>query len=763
MEDKAAGVIFWFCLLGVSGAVVLISIAVPSVELGSPVDFQCIEETNSSSSKQNHFKWHLDGEYKWIDPNISSNLSRWTIQNFTESDLNKTVKCTYGFEVDMFNSTSYKDVFLYIPKESEITGNYTQDQHDKYHVNLNVYITRVYQEPTCLFNSKDMTMTKLSTSGWFHDVTLLLKIPRKYHWCISDFKPMCTVQGKQIPDIRELKCPDTMQSFLGVCIVVVLLVIIQLGVCIKFTFYKDYKAKKTQYQQVSQQASQEDQTVPQQDQLPKHLVQHKQKEKQGEQQSRTTFTQRRSIFIAITGNSFLYGYNMAVLNNPAMTIIAYYNKTNGKIPSDIETREYVDNDYTINLLWSFVTAVYVLVGVLGAWSAEKIAAKFGRRKPMMYNTILGIIASAIGAVTIYSDNIFILILHRMIIGFYCGIGLILSGMYAMEISNFTLNKVKGSYGTYDRWFQLSITAGICVSSFLGISTILGHRDRWQWLLILNVVPVLFNLFLYKCPDSPIYILLQDDPKKIYKARKALKLLCPPNEVVKELDRLKDEVLTEDVLTLKKIKKLFSKPEFRVGLFLVCFLQIAQQLSGINIVIAYSSFIYQGSGVEIELIEWMVFGTTLMNFFTTPISLSVQEKGRRAVLLITTVFMGVALFMLFMTGLQCEEFFDQDAQGAAFNVSVALHWLCNFLVLFCFRSLQMSMESYVYLMFSAIVLVLCSIMYKILPETKNKTMTEIKNSKEYEFVLKWLSIQASETTDNQSSNGATEEVRLLHVT
>lgn len=70
---------------------------------------------------------------------------------------------------------------------------------------------------------------------------------------------------------------------------------------------------------------------------------------------------------------------------------------------------------------------------------------------------------------------------------------------------------------------------------------------------------------------------------ISKLFSALKLLCPPNEVVKELDRLKDEVLTEDVLTLKKIRKLFSKPEFRVGLFLVCFLQIAQQLSGINIV------------------------------------------------------------------------------------------------------------------------------------------------------------------------------------
>lgn len=46
--------------------------------------------------------------------------------------------------------------------------------------------------------------------------------------------------------------------------------------------------------------------------------------------------------------------------------------------------------------------------------------------------------------------------------------------------------------------------------------ILGHRDRWQWLLFFNVVPVLFNLFLYKCPDSPVYILVQT--KDLTKAR-----------------------------------------------------------------------------------------------------------------------------------------------------------------------------------------------------------------------------------------------------
>ncbi|XP_052080662.1 solute carrier family 2, facilitated glucose transporter member 5-like [Mytilus californianus] len=247
--------------------------------------------------------------------------------------------------------------------------------------------------------------------------------------------------------------------------------------------------------------------------------------------STTTLAQRGSILVTIIGNTLPYGYNMAVLNNPAVNIIAYYNKTNGRIPSEVETREYVDWDYDINLVWSSVNAVYVLAGFIGVLFAEKIAAKYGRRKPMMVNTVLVIIASAVGGTTFISDSIWVLVIHRISIGLYCGIGLVLSGMYAMEISKFTLNRVKGSYGTYDRWFQLSITAGICISSFLGISTFLGNEDRWQWLLVFNIVPALSNVFLYWCPESPVYLVIQG---KIDMAKKGniLKYICRNAEYFK---------------------------------------------------------------------------------------------------------------------------------------------------------------------------------------------------------------------------------------
>lgn len=90
----------------------MISITVPSVEIGSPVDFQCIKETNSTGSKEVYFRWYLDGKFIHVDNRSHVELSRWTRPIFTEPDLNKTVKCTYGFEVGMINSTSYKNLFL---------------------------------------------------------------------------------------------------------------------------------------------------------------------------------------------------------------------------------------------------------------------------------------------------------------------------------------------------------------------------------------------------------------------------------------------------------------------------------------------------------------------------------------------------------------------------------------------------------------------------------------------------------------------------
>lgn len=85
---------------------VQINIQTPLVEIGSPVEFLC-EETNSSH--KSNFRWHFDGQP--VKTDNRSGTSWWTIENLTKSDLEKEVKCTYGFEFDIIDRTSYTDIF----------------------------------------------------------------------------------------------------------------------------------------------------------------------------------------------------------------------------------------------------------------------------------------------------------------------------------------------------------------------------------------------------------------------------------------------------------------------------------------------------------------------------------------------------------------------------------------------------------------------------------------------------------------------------
>ncbi|XP_063412059.1 solute carrier family 2, facilitated glucose transporter member 3-like [Mytilus trossulus] len=745
-------VVFWTCLLNQCGASVHISVLTPDVDIGSPVTFKC---TETRSSHKSYFKWFVDKNYEWMDN--STDVSLWTLQNTT--DLNKEVKCTYANEIDIINSTSYNDIFLYLPTKKEIIGNYTQDNS---FITFELHFQKVYPEPTCNLFSKKMKQTASSLNGSYYNVLLREKWLRRFYRCDNSLKLKCHIKNREITSdlLPKVPCPESKQSFWGVAV----LVVIVLGIFLAWSINQNCT-----------------------NQLEQESLQN-----QLEQESSATKTQQFSIAVALFGNAFSYGYNMAVLNNPAVVIIAFYQG----ISSELETRMYIESNKSANFLFSIFTAVYVFAGIIGVLLAERIAVKFGRRKPMMVNSIVMLLASGVGGIMFYSDSIAVLLFHRILSGLYCGIGLILSGMYAMEISKFTINSVKGSYGTYDRWFQLSITVGICCSSFLGIDKLLGNKELWPLLLVLNAVPALSNWFLCLCPESPVYLYLQtSDPLRT--SKEALQRLCEREDVDSELSDLKKEATKQKKLKFLSLTELVQEPKLKVCLFLVCFLQIAQQLSGINTVIAYSGFIYQSSGVEIDLIEWMVFGTTLINVIMTTFSLDLmQENGRRSVLLLSTISMAVAFFVLFVSSNLCQnynticpyiaivsvftyivffsiglgpipyiivqELFGQEAQGAAFNASVALNWIFNSIVMLVFRVLQMSMESYVYFMFSAITFVLCGIMYMILPETKDFAVTDIENSKEYKWVLKLLcqNVDKTTVTDNQSQRSASEDDPLV---
>lgn len=60
-------------------------------------------------------------------------------------------------------------------------------------------------------------------------------------------------------------------------------------------------------------------------------------------------------------------------------------------------------------------------------------------------------------------------------------------------------------------------------------------------------------------------------------------LCEHEDVGSEMSDLKDKATKQKNLKFLDLTELVKEPKLKIRLFLVCFLQIAQQLSGINIV------------------------------------------------------------------------------------------------------------------------------------------------------------------------------------
>lgn len=95
-----------------------------------------------------------------------------------------------------------------------------------------------------------------------------------------------------------------------------------------------------------------------------------------------------------------------------------------------------------------------------------------------------------------------------------GLNTSLVPMYISEISPLNL---RGGLGTVN---QLAVTVGLLLSQVLGIEQILGTNDGWPLLLGLAVVPALLQLVLLPiCPESPRYLLITKQARRLYKVHR----------------------------------------------------------------------------------------------------------------------------------------------------------------------------------------------------------------------------------------------------
>jgi len=461
-----------------------------------------------------------------------------------------------------------------------------------------------------------------------------------------------------------------------------------------------------------------------------------------------------AIAAGAIGSSFQHGYNTGVLNAPEQIITEWlklYVCTDQPEVNGTETAHSSSCGTNSMLIWSWIVAIFCIGGMMGGSMVGLVSSRLGRKGGLLLNNVLVVLAVLLMGLAKTAGSYQMLIAGRLVIGINSGLNAGLAPMYLSEIAPTSL---RGALGTV---YQLIITLSILISQLLGMSSVLGTEDGWPWLLAITAIPAVFQLAtLPFCPESPKYLLLDKDDEMA--AQSALSWLRGTIEVHDEMDEMKQEQESMKLVPKVTLKEMLTNGSLRAPLIIATMMMLAQQLSGINCAIFYSTKIFRQAGLDESQSQSATLGMGTMNVLMTFVSLALIEKaGRKTLMLIGLSFMflmttlllaslltyetvdamsyvAIGAVILFVVGFATgpgsipwffvTELFAQSGRPTATSIAVSVNWSANFLVGLGFSPLQDAMDAYVFVIFMVIQLGFIVYVFFVVPETKNRTVEDI---------------------------------------
>ncbi|XP_058619244.1 solute carrier family 2, facilitated glucose transporter member 5-like isoform X2 [Onychostoma macrolepis] len=428
-----------------------------------------------------------------------------------------------------------------------------------------------------------------------------------------------------------------------------------------------------------------------------------------ERKGRVTLILAAASLIAGFGSSFQYGYNVAVINSPAPEMQLFYTQI-------YEDRYGLMSDNLLTLLWSVTVSMYPLGGFFGSLMVAPLVNKFGRKGTLLFNNIFSIVPAIMMNVSEVVESFEIIIVARFLVGICAGLSSNVVPMYLGEIAP---KNYRGAIGIVP---QLFITIGILVAQVFGIRNILGNKEGWPIMLGLTGIPAAIELLLLPFfPESPRYMLIQKGDEKT--ARKGLQKLRGWEDVDEELCEMRVEEQSEQAEGRLSVLNLFTFRSLRWQLLSVIFMNMGQQLSGVNAIYYYADSIYSSAGVSNEHVQYVTVGTGAVNVFMTIAATTLDWMPYVSIVCVIVYVIGHAIGPSPIPTVITTEMFRQSSRPPAFMVAGSVHWLSNFTVGLAFPFLERGLGAYCFIIFACICLATLIYIWVIIPETKNKTFLE----------------------------------------
>ncbi|MBA4145926.1 MAG: MFS transporter [Cytophaga sp.] len=430
---------------------------------------------------------------------------------------------------------------------------------------------------------------------------------------------------------------------------------------------------------------------------------------------------RNSIVAALGG--FLFGFDTAVI-------------------SGVETT--IQQLWQLDKFWHGFTIASALIGtVLGSLVAGNPAEVYGRKKVLQAIGLL-YLATSLGAALTSSWHLFIL--FRFLGGIGVGASSVVGPMYISEIAPAQRR------GRLVALFQFNVVSGILIA-FLSNYFFFGiGEDAWRWMLGVQAIPsLIYFIMVFFVPESPRWLVKQKRSKEAEEILNQIGEPSPSSALNRIEESLKKEAGTKEA-------KLFTKA-YRQPIFYAVALAVFNQMAGINAIMYYAPRIFEMTGLakDTALLQAVSIGATNMIF--TLLAISVIDKfGRRTLLLVGSV--GMTVFL----GLVARVFYTQDfngyavmiylvgfiaffafSQGAVIWVFISeifpntvrakgqalgsfTHWIMAALLTWTFPIIANSSAmggAYAFSLFCFMMIVQFFFAWKILPETKGKSLEDIQ--------------------------------------
>ena len=448
------------------------------------------------------------------------------------------------------------------------------------------------------------------------------------------------------------------------------------------------------------------------------------------------------VLVAVIGG-LLFGYDTAVISGAEKGLQQFFAAA-------------TDFDYTDGL-HGFTTSSALIGCIIGAFLSGVLTSRLGRKRSLFIAGLLffisawgsyapetGILAKGVPSMTL----LVIFNIYRVIGGIGVGLASAVCPMYIAEIAP------ADRRGALVSWNQFAIIFGQLVVYFVNFLIVRAHVNDpavvewtqqvgWRVMFVSECVPAAtFALLILLVPESPRFLVMSGRDEE---AMVILNKLHRPERAIEIVQQIKESAQVGEK----------REPLLAYGwlvIFVGIMLSVFQQIVGINAVLYFAPRIFESMGVGNPMIFTVLMGVVNISFTLLAI-FTVERLGRKPLLIWGSLLMAVGAFgvtmintiampawvavasiliysaaFMFSWGPICwvymAELFPNTIRSQATAIAVAFQWISNFAVSSTFVPLYNYNHAMVYAGYGIICLLAALFVWKLVPETKGKTLEQM---------------------------------------